>query len=460
MSIVQNVKKTINYSKKNGCREAAFAAFERVTQKYHADYSYVPPADEMLLAQREDKKLSKIKFSILVPAYETQREYMRALIECCLAQSYEKWELIIADGSASDIVSGTVAEYNDSRIKYIHLDNNGGIADNTNKAIEHATGDYCGLLDHDDMLTPDALYEMARAIEKNNLPILAYSDEDKCDSAGRSFYDPHFKLDFNLDLLLTNNYICHFLVVDTPTLRKLQIRREYDGSQDFDLILRIVSTLMLREREGQLGGEKPMEELIVHVPKVLYHWRCHQNSTADNPQSKMYAYEAGKKAIIDFASRMGWKAEVRHNKHLGFYRIVYRNDILTHRPDLAAVGGYVVRYGKITSGIYKGQPLFYAGYMNRMDLYQDIITLDIRNLAVNKNLYDIYESVTGHKYEDTLTEAGAESHNTARELPQWIRELERTADGRKKIEQLNRELSSRLIAHGRLLLDPECIRKI
>ncbi len=460
MSIVQNVKKTINYSKKNGCKEAAFAAFERVTQKYHADYAYVPPTAEALLAQKNDKTVSKIKFSILVPAYETQEEYMGALIECCLAQSYEKWELIIADGSASDIVSETVAKYKDSRIRYIRLDNNGGIADNTNRAIEHATGDYCGLLDHDDMLTPDALYEMARAIEKSDSPILVYSDEDKCDSAGKSFYDPHFKLDFNLDLLLTNNYMCHFLVVDTPTLKKLQIRREYDGSQDFDLILRIVSTLMLREREGQLGEEKPMEARIVHVPKVLYHWRCHQNSTADNPQSKMYAYEAGKKAIIDFASRMGWKAEVRHNKHLGFYRIVYRNDILTHRPDLAAVGGYVVRHGKITSGIYKGQLLFYAGYMNRMDLYQDIITLDIRNLAVNKNLHEIYESVTGHEYESTLTEAGAESHNTVHELPQWIRELERTAEGRKKIEQLNRELSGRLIEHGRLLLDPECVRKM
>lgn len=460
MSIVQNVKKTINYSKKNGCREAAFAAFERVARKYYADYTYVQPTADELLAQKNEKTPSGIKFSILVPAYETQREYMKALIECCLAQSYENWELVIADGSASDIVSGTVAEYKDSRIKYIHLDNNGGIADNTNRAIEHATGDYCGLLDHDDMLTPDALYEMAHAIEKNASLILAYSDEDKCDSAGKNFYDPHFKLDFNLDLLLTNNYICHFLVVDTAVLKKLQIRREYDGSQDFDLILRIVSTLMLREREGQLGGEKPMEERIVHVPKVLYHWRCHQNSTADNPQSKMYAYEAGKKAIVDFASRMGWKADVRHNKHLGFYRIVYRNDILTHRPDLAAVSGYVVRHGKIASGIYKGQPLFYAGYMNRMDLYQNITTVDIRNLAVNKNFHSIYESVTGHEYEDTLTEAGVEIHNTVKELPQWIRELERTADGRKKIEQLNSALSSKLSAYGRLLLDPECVRRM
>lgn len=459
MSIVQNVKKTINYSKKNGYKEAAFAAFERVTQKYHADYSYTPPSKETLDAQRNDRSLSDISFSIIVPAYDTEKVYMEALIDCCLAQSYEKWELIIADGSDTNIVYDTISEYKDKRIKYIRLDNNGGIADNTNRAIEYATGDYCGLLDHDDMITPDALYEMAKAIGDSR-PILVYSDEDKCDSAGKSFYDPHFKLDFNLDLLLTNNYICHFLAVDTQTIKRLEIRKEYDGSQDFDLILRVVSTLLLREREGQHENDRTMEEQIIHVPKVLYHWRCHQNSTADNPQSKMYAYEAGKKAIIDFASRMGWKADVRHNKHLGFYRIVYRNDILTHRPDLAAVGGYVVRHGKIASGIYKGQPLFYAGYMNRMDLYQNIELLDIRNLAVNKSFQEIYESVTGHKYESTLTEAYTDSHNTTKELPQWIRELERTADGRKQIEQLNRTLSKRLIKCGRLLLDPECVRKV
>ena len=457
MSIAQNIRKTINYSRKNGYIEAAFAAFERVTRKYDADYVYTPPSEEILEKQRNDKSLSDICFSIIVPAYETKRDYMEALIGCCLAQSYKKWELIIADGSETDAVSDIVGKYKDDRIKYIRLDNNGGIADNTNRAIEAASGDYCGLLDHDDMITPDALYEMAKAIGSSK-PILVYSDEDKCDSAGRNFYDPHFKQDFNLDLILTNNYICHFLVVETDTIKKFGIRKEYDGSQDFDLILRVVSTLLLREREGQ--NDRSMNEQIVHVPKVLYHWRCHQNSTADNPQSKMYAYEAGKKAIIDFAGRMGWKADVRHNKHLGFYRIVYRNDILTHRPDLAAVCGYVVHYGKIASGIYKGQPVFYAGYMNRMDLYQDIELVDIRNLAINKDCYEIYRDVTGHEYENTLTEAYSASHNTAKELPTWIWELERTADGRKKIEQLNKDLSRQLISKGRLLLDPECIRRI
>lgn len=462
MSIAQNIRKTINYSRKNGYGEALCAAWERVTAKYYADYTYTAPSQETLAAQAADQTLPDIRFSILVPAYETREVYMRALIDSCIAQSYADWELIIADGSATDIVQKTVGAYEDSRIKYIRLEKNGGIAENTDRAIEHATGAYCGLLDHDDMLTPDALYEMAKAIGGRK-PLLVYSDEDKCDSEGQRFYEPHFKLDFNLDLILTNNYICHFLAVDTKMLRKLRIRKEYDGSQDFDLILRVVSSLLLKEREGAQGeGARRMEEAILHVPKVLYHWRCHQNSTADNPQSKMYAYEAGKKALIDFASRMGWKADVRHNKHLGFYRIVYRNDVLMHRPDLAAVGGYVVRHGKIASGIYRGQPIIYAGYMNRMDLYQNVTVLDIRNMAVGKAFYDIYEKVTGHPYESTLACSDYDRPGGAkRELPQWMKELDKTAEGRKRLDKLGAVLSKQLLAvGGRLLLDPECVRKL
>ncbi len=463
MSIAQNIKKTINYSRKNGYGEAFCAAWERVTAKYYADYAYIPPSQETLAAQAADKSLPDIKFSILVPAFETQEIYMRALIDSCIAQSYANWELIIADGSTTDIVEKTVSGYTEGRIRYIRLGENGGIADNTNSAIEHATGDYCGLLDHDDILTADALYEMARVIGTER-PMLVYSDEDKCDSEGQKFYEPHFKQDFNLDLILTNNYICHFLVVDTEMLKKLRIRKEYDGSQDFDLILRVVSSLLLKEREGQSWADgKRMEDAILHVPKVLYHWRCHRNSTADNPQSKMYAYEAGKKALIDFTDRMGWKADVRHNKHLGFYRIVYRNDVLMHRPDLAAVGGYIVKRGKIASGIYRGQPIIYAGYMNRMDLYQDVTVLDLRNMEVGKAFRELYEEVTGHPYESTLapSDYNRSGVSAKKELPQWIKELDKTAEGRKRLDKLNVQLSKQLFAAGgRLLLDPECVRKM
>lgn len=451
MSLAQNIKKTINYSRKNGYGEAVVAAWERVTARYYADYDYRAPSRDTLERQRADTGVSGLKFSILVPAYETQDVYMTALIDSCIGQTYGNWELVIADGSASDIVKDTVGRYRDTRIRYVRLGGNDGIAGNTNRAIELATGDYYGLLDHDDMLTADALYEMARAVQEHR-PDLAYSDEDKCDASGKRFYDPHFKLDFNLDLLLTNNYVCHFMVVRADILRKMQIRKEYDGSQDYDILLRVVGSRLLKERENK--DAERVEQAIVHVPKVLYHWRCHENSTADNPQSKMYAYEAGKKALTDFAARMGWKADVRHNKHLGFYRIEYKHGVLAHRPDLAAVGGFVARRGRVVSGTYKGRPLLYAGYMNRMDLYQNTDLLDIRNLAVGKPYQGIYEKVTGHPYASTLCTEN-------RELPQWMQELAGTADGGEKLMKLGARLCRELTADGaRLLLDPVCIRKI
>lgn len=451
MSLAQNIKKTINYSKKNGYGEAVIAAWERVTAKYYADYDYHAPSQETLERQRADKDVSDIMFSILVPAYETEPVYMSALVDSCIGQTYENWELVIADGSSSDVVRETVDQYQDARIRYVRLNGNDGIAENTNQAIELATGDYYGLLDHDDMLTADALYEMAHAVQESR-PILAYSDEDKCDAAGKHFYDPHFKLDFNLDLLLTNNYICHFMVVRADVLKKLQIRKEYDGSQDYDVILRVVSSLLQKEKENK--DAEPVEKAVVHVPRVLYHWRCHENSTADNPQSKMYAYETGKKALIDFASRMGWKVDVRHNKHLGFYRIEYGDNVLIHRPDLAAVGGFVAKHGKVISGTYTGQPLLYAGYMNRMDLFQNTGLLDIRNMAVNKAYQEIYEEVTGQPYVSTL-------YTEEKELPQWIQDMERTAEGNEKLMELNERLCERLTKDGaRLLLDPVCIRKM
>lgn len=451
MSLAQNIKKTINYSKKNGYGEAVVAAWERVTARYYADYDYRAPDQDTLERQRSDKSIADLKFSILVPAYETQEVYMRALIASCIEQTYSNWELVIADGSAGDIVKNTVDEYHDARIRYVRLEGNDGIAENTNRAIELATGDYFGLLDHDDLLTADALYEMAHAVHKGR-PILAYSDEDKCDESGKHFYDPHFKLDFNLDLLLTNNYVCHFMAVRSDILKKMPVRKEFDGSQDYDIILRVVGNLLLKEKENK--DAEPVEKAIVHVPKVLYHWRCHENSTADNPQSKMYAYEAGKKALIDFASRMGWKVDVRHNKHLGFYRIEYKHGVLAHRPDLAAAGGFVARHGRVASGSYKGQPLLYAGYMNRMDLYQNTDLLDLRNLAVNKAYQGIYEQVTGQPYVSTL-------YTENQELPQWIRDLEKTAGGEEQLMELSARLCRELTADGaRLLLDPVCIRKI
>lgn len=144
------------------------------------------------------------------------------------------------------------------------------------------------------ILTPDALYEMADAVTKaydRGVKVtFAYSDEDKCDGEETRYYDPNHKENFNYDLILSNNYICHFLVMDAELMKRLQFRPECDGAQDYDLVLRAVAEVLAAD--GQAG-----EKSILHIPKVLYHWRCHEASTAANPHSKKYAYEAGLRAL-------------------------------------------------------------------------------------------------------------------------------------------------------------------
>ncbi len=387
---LSNLKKTYYYLKRNGLRAALVAIQERTRTSYYADYSYQEPEEEELKRQREKEWKNPVRFSILVPAYETKQEFLRQLLDCLRAQTYPYWELIVADASSSDRVSGTVQAYSDERIRYRRLEVNGGISENSNAGLREVTGDYVGLLDHDDFLTPDALFTVAEVLEKgkekNQEYALLYSDEDKCNEEGNRFYDPHFKLGFNLDLFLTNNYICHFLVMKKELIQYLGFRREYDGAQDYDLCLRAVS-LLLREKPR-------VEEAVCHISRVLYHWRCHEASTAANPQSKAYAYEAGKRALEDFLQRQGWKAIVGHLHHVGFYGIAYEGGIFAQRPDVAAVGPRLIRQGKIIPTAYdgEGKPLYeglpggYSGYMHRAVLCQDVAALDRAYWEINPRL--------------------------------------------------------------------------
>lgn len=400
MGIWNNLKKTYYYSRKNGIKNACYATVERVLCPYHKDYKYEPiSADE---EQRQKKRLWDVKtmFSIVVPAYRTDVKYLRELMESVLNQTYSNFELIIADAGGEITVEEIVKEYGDERIRYILLEANEGISANTNVAVKEAKGDYIGLLDHDDLLTKDALYEMALRIEagihNNKEYVLLYSDEDKCDENTRVFYEPHYKTEFNRDLILSNNYICHFMVVKTEVFKELLLRSEYDGAQDYDFVLRCVEKFWDKQ------------ELLGHVPKILYHWRCHSASTAANPQSKMYAYEAGKRALEDFVKEMDWKAQVEHSKHLGFYRIVYQPDVFNNRKDIGVVGGRVICDNKIIGVIiskkeerlYRGMPQQYAGYMNRISLPREVNTVDIRNMRIVPDLRALYKEVTGMTEEE------------------------------------------------------------
>ena len=288
-------------------------------------------------------------FSIAVPAYETDPVYLKELLDSLQEQTYPCWELILADAGTGDSVRKAAEARADERIRYIRLASNDGIAGNTNAAIELAQGAYIGLLDHDDILTRDALYEMACALEKQEQngihPVFLYSDEDKCDGEAQNTYEPHRKTDFNLDLLLSNNYICHFLVMDAAVMKRLRLRTGFDGAQDYDLVLRAA---------GQVLEGTP-EEAYVHIPKILYHWRCHRNSTASNPASKTYAYEAGRRALEDFGREHGWKVQAEDTRHLGFYRLEFMPDALSQRRS-AEVGLPSCRNGRLVSGIYDESP--------------------------------------------------------------------------------------------------------
>ena len=414
-----NMKKTLYYFKRNGIKKTVYAVLERLEERKKQAYCFMPVSTEVLDAQRASvaawmnaKEQDAVVvpgdvtspgstglpvFSVLVPTYRTNEVYLREMIDSLLDQTYPCWELILADATPDDSVAQIVGTYTDVRVRYHKLADNAGIAANTNCALELATGDYVGLLDHDDVLTPDALYEMAVQIriakESGRVLQWLYSDEDKCNGDGTEFYEPHFKEDFNLDLLLSNNYICHFTVMKRELIQDLRFRPAYDGAQDFDLVLRAAEKLMNRE------------ELIVHVPKVLYHWRCHTGSTAENPQSKMYAYDAGRRAVQDFADRAGWNATAQDTAHLGFYKLVYHGDIFEMRQDIGAIGGPVVKRGRIIGGrmdakgnvIYKNLPVYYSGYMHRAVLHQDAEALDARNMKVRPEYQELLKNALQEK---------------------------------------------------------------
>lgn len=256
--------------------------------------------------------------SIVVPVYKPPREFLKQMIASVRQQSYQNWQLCLADGEGSMEPVLRQAADEDSRIRYQILDENLGIAGNSNAALELATGEYVGLLDHDDILEKHALYEVVKALTEDPDTDMLYSDEDKVSMDLRVYFDAHLKPDFNLDLLRSNNYICHFFVARKELLDELGgFLPDYDGAQDYDLILRC------SERARK----------IRHIPRILYHWRTHQFSTSENPESKMYCYTSGKLALEAHLKRMGLNADVSLiGDHLGYYRVKYR---VTGKPKIS-----------------------------------------------------------------------------------------------------------------------------
>ena len=264
-------------------------------------------ADKRVLRRQKHASFAqKPLISIVIPLYCTPLPYLKELIESVRRQSYENWQLCLADGSPDDKAKEFLEKHygREKRIVYQKLEENGGISANTNAAAELAKGEYLMFCDHDDTLEPDALYEIVKAINDTDADVV-YTDEDKVSMDGQHYFDPNFKPDFNLFRLRENNYICHIFVVrKSLTGETGMLRSEFDGAQDFDFILRCC--------------EKAKK--ITHIPRVLYHWRCHMDSTAADPSSKAYAYEAGRKAIREHYQRMGIDATVDMTERPGWYR--------------------------------------------------------------------------------------------------------------------------------------------
>ncbi|MGI6019304.1 MAG: glycosyltransferase family 2 protein [Marvinbryantia sp.] len=317
------VRKGYRYLKMHGVKQFVVRLGERFSERdmeYSTWFALNRATEEELARQRAMFFERPIKISVAVPVYKTPEKFLRAMIESVMAQTYPFWELCMVDASPvisskkdsqkKTMLTDIIQEYmvKDERIRCQILDSNGGISENMNRALGMAKGEFVGFLDHDDLLEPDALFEMVQMILADETVDAVYTDEDKTDRKGKQFLIPNMKPDFNLDLLRSNNYICHFFIVR----RRIAIsvggfHSEFDGAQDHDFIFRCTEEA----------------RKVAHVHKVLYHWRTHEGSTSDNPNSKLYAFEAGKRAVQAHLKRTGVEAEVVDTPDLGYYRVKY-----------------------------------------------------------------------------------------------------------------------------------------
>ena len=285
---------------------------KKLTGNEYADYDtwlrIMRVSRQELFAQRKTKFSYAPKFSVVVPLYHTPAKFLKDLVRSMMYQSYANWELCLVNASPEDVHLTSLLEnwaMRDKRIRVIRLEKNLGIAQNTNAGIAASTGEFIAFLDHDDFLEPDALFCYADALNKDKTIDVFYSDEDKTDEYAAHYFYPHFKSDFNIDLLHANNYMCHFLAVRKSLVDTVGgLNEKFDGAQDYDFVLRLTEHT----------------KKIYHCPRILYHWRCSNQSTAASQGNKMYAIHAGKAALNAHYKRLGWNARAQEGAVDGWYQ--------------------------------------------------------------------------------------------------------------------------------------------
>ncbi|GAA0727090.1 hypothetical protein GCM10008905_24290 [Clostridium malenominatum] len=358
--------------KQNGTKHTLI----KIKNRFKNVKGYNEHAKQNILTEEErqiqvNTKFSKdIKFSIVVPLYNTPKSFLCEMVNSCIDQTYGNWELCLADGSDKEhsYVKRIVADYikKDKRIKYKILERNGGISENTNECIKMATGEYIALFDHDDLLHPSALFEYMKVICEHDADFI-YCDEDKFETDVNIRFDPYFKPDFAIDNLRTNNYICHFTVFKKSLLDKVGLfRKEFDGSQDHDMILRLT--------------EKAQN--IVHVPQILYHWRVSLNSVASDPYAKPYTIKSGINAVMEHLERCNLKATVESSAvHPNIYRIKYE---IVYNPLISILipnKDHIIDLSRCINSILE------------KSTYKNIEIIVIENNSVEEQTFDYYKTL-------------------------------------------------------------------
>ena len=392
---IDSIKRGFNILKKHGLKAYIRKLMLKIqginsTYDYNEWYKKTKPTNEELARQKtEYKNEFKVlpKFSIVIPIYNTHRDLLIKLLNSIEKQSYDNYEVVACDATDYNNSNNNPKEYFKNieninlanKIKYLQIENK-SISENTNKAVEQATGDYIVLCDHDDELTLDCLYELTKDINNHPDTNFIYSDEDKIDLKSSSYFEPHFKSDFNLDMLTSVNYICHVACIKKEIINELIKkygsfeRKEYNGAQDYDLFLRIVNILI----------EQDKISTIRHIPKVLYHWRSYEGSTSYKTSQKNYAIDSGKKCLLDYYqhSALNYPAIeiIEDGIKEGFYRTVYKEKDYGLLSILVPNKDHINDLDKLLKSLEKS-------------VYKNFEVVVVENNSTEKETFDFYNDI-------------------------------------------------------------------